>query len=162
MNQKVQQNNPDALRISQIFWGAYCFSTFLFGILLIIKIPTKMQIQEPILLTLTAKPLFIGFSIFALAALVLSRIIPAYLLRSHSAQKPPRNSLEAIRLFYVPFVIGMALLEVVVLVGFLISLISHNLQVYLVFALVTLVNQLIRFPREKAILNTFGLKRKID
>ena len=143
----------------RILWGALCATNFIYAFVL-------LRIQQPgsesppavmqVLLSSPGRELALA----AVCTLIVSRILPSFLMKTLLKQKGPAKDLrDCLNYFFLPFIIGMAMLESVSIFGFVIATLSHQVFVYYIFAVICLMNQLIRFPREERLLAAGGIAR---
>jgi hypothetical protein len=124
----------------QILWLAFCstmgaitFMCFqLHGAFLTVQIP---------------RPELYVFGVMALAAFVMSFMLPHLLLRLTRKQRQGLSPDAQLRAYFVPFILRIALLESVVLMGFLLSMISRENRV-LPFAITAFLGLVFIFPTQ--------------
>lgn len=156
MSKELQSDAVPTIVIYRSLWFTMCFSLFMLGVALRTTFPMNPESWLPAetegvrdILTRTPGVFFSGAAILIL---LLSRIIPSlfkhnFVSQNSSGREETRRQGQA---FFV-FVMRFALLESIAILGFVLAFLEKSFQVYLIFALVALMNMLIRFPRAKSI-----------
>lgn len=159
--------NPDikdSLLKLRIVWGALCLPIFVHGFLLVGILDLHIESGEPLaglMGSLTRYPgiVFFGLSVFLL---VMSRLIPGVLFRENMKKRKKGDPQEVLSFYWVSYLIGMVMLEGIGFLGLLLTILENDLRIYILFAMVALLNMLIRYPRQEALLGLFEAGRAAE
>lgn len=157
MQNSTQSEAVKALMVPRILWGAMSFSILMYGFVLTI-LNTKSEVPEETFIETLGQTPNREIAIMAIGLLVLSRILPGFLWPKARAQfGVPKTWVQAIQIFYVPYIVGLALVEGTALLGFVISFLSHQSKIYYLFGGIAFLNMIIRFPTERHVAEASGM-----
>lgn len=130
---------------------------FIHGFLLVSILGLSFEATDPLgnlMGSLTRYPgvVFFGLSIFLL---IMSRLVPGVLFRG-KMKEGTKDQAQILSLYWVSYLIGLIMLEGIGLLGLLLTVLENDMRIYTIFSMVALLNLLIRFPREKDIMNLIG------
>lgn len=144
-------------QVMKIIWGALLVSLILYVVISLMKLPSGQSLNLAGLTDFT-DPLRVPLIMAAFMSLMLAVMVPKILLTAIKKKRTAREPLELpemARLFYVPFIIRLALLESVTLYGFVLVQTKNDPAQILPFFAASLLGFLLNFPSESNIRTAF-------
>lgn len=146
----MNQNSSSFLTY-KIIWGALLMVHVILGVVLNLQLS---KVDMPPMENPTIIPMLGGIG---LMNAILSFLLPKLLLRQQSAQQEVNPSLERLMQKYsAPFVLRLALIESVTLMGFSSAYLSRDINHFYPFFAVGVVLHLLAFPTEEKMKKALG------
>lgn len=153
----MSSNIKESLLKLRIVWGALCLPIFIHGFLLMSVLGLNFDSGGQVGSLVGSFTRFPGVVYFGLSILllILSRLIPGVLFRDNM-KKGAKDPSQILSFYWVSYLVGMIMLEGIGFLGLLLTVLENDLRIYVIFSTVALLNMLIRYPQERALLDVLG------
>ncbi len=148
MQSEITSPRSDALFTLKLIWGAFVFSAVLYGIILYFLLNASSPSGEFVtqFSQIMQRKDFTISVVIGFVLVTISRMLPKFLFRSRLRKLPNTSKEQVIQSYQPGFLLGLASLEILALLGFVLAYQLHFMPIYWVFGFVATANMLIRFP----------------